>query len=164
MKKNSFAFLVAIFTVLVMTACHNDQLEDKLQEEPIEQIAENTAQVDMKVEGMVCAMGCAKFIQDAVSEVDGVVLSEVSFTEEKAHFEFDRSMLTAEEIKEIINNIHDGQYAATILAAEDNEPEAIEKSSNNENEEEDELSSVRQQHINITFPELFTYFLRSLRN
>jgi len=163
MKKNSFKSLIAVLVILVLAACQNSPHAQEIQEESTEQIADNTAQVDMKVEGMVCAMGCAKFIQDAVAGVEGVVLSEVSFEDEQAHFEFDGNMLTAEEIKDMINDIHDGQYTAEILTKENNEVEQVEESINKENKEEDELSSVQQQRINISFPELFTYFLKTLR-
>jgi len=154
--------LVAVIT-LAISSCSNEPKQVEISTEKIEKtelLAENKKSVDMKVEGMVCAMGCAKYIEDKVAEVEGVVLSEVNFEEGIAHFEFDQSTVSSEEIESFINNIHDGQYKAKI--AETSEVEEVEEKVESAEEEDETVASVRE-NIDISFPELFTYFLRRLR-
>ena len=158
----SFSFL-AISSLLIISACQNTTAEQDGTVEVTELVAENNASVDMKVEGMVCAMGCAKFIEDAVAGIDGIFLSEVNFEEGQAHFEFDENTISAQEIQETINSIHDGQYAATVLIADTPKEQEENEDKNTSSEESEDLSSVHQSDLNISFPELFTYFLKTLR-
>jgi len=125
-------------------------------------LAENTSTVDMKVEGMVCAMGCAKYIQDNVAEMDGVIESQVDFENGEAHFVFDASKVDGSEIEEFINEIHDGQYKASIYALEDTEEIETETEDGGVEEDEEEISSIEHQKVNISFPKLLTYFLGHL--
>jgi hypothetical protein len=46
-----------------------------------EVLAENKVEVKMEVEGMTCAMGCAKYIEEKVGGMEGVVASTVNFEE-----------------------------------------------------------------------------------
>lgn len=158
--------------VVLFGACQTEpkQLEisatesaSKSEVKKTEILAENKSAVDMKVEGMVCAMGCAKFIEEKVADLDGIVLSEVDFVEGTAHFEFDKTALNSDEIKTFINEIHDGQYKASIADSEGAEEE-IEDSEEEQMDSEDEETTISvREHVNISFPELFTYFLKRLR-
>ena len=114
----------------------------------------------MKVEGMVCEMGCAKFIKEQVDGLEGVVKSHVNFQAGTAYFEFDKSLISSKEIEEFIDNIHDGQYEATIVPFKDVEEEVT--SDEVSSTEENEIEAVSKR-IDISFPELFTYFLKRLR-
>lgn len=124
--------------------------------EASEVLAENKVEVKMGVEGMTCAMGCAKYIEDKVGNMNGVVASVVDFEEKIATFEFDKTVTSPEEIESFINNIHEGQYKAKIATSEtildDEETEG----------EEETIASVSER-IHISFPELFTYFIRRIR-
>lgn len=126
-------------------------------------VAEQKAQVEMKVDGMVCAMGCAKYIQDKVADLDGVLSSEVNFEEGVAHFEFDENKINAAELESFIDGIHDGQYDAEILEAKkgNSAAEPIEEETVSE-EEQEEIATVSER-FQITFPDLLGYFLHSLR-
>lgn len=117
------------------------------------------ATVDMKVDGMVCAMGCAKFIEDQVAELDGVIKSEVVFEDGIAKFEFDKNVISSNELEQFIDEIHDGQYEAEILTG--NEQEQPSKS-NTSNGEDEEVVAVSEK-FQISFPQLLSYFLKSLR-
>lgn len=130
--------------------------------------SKNKESVQMKVEGMVCAMGCAKFIEDKVADLDGVVLSKVDFETETASFEFDQSVLSAAQIETFIYELHNGQYKATVLNKEktdDTKNEEVEKKEikepNQESITQEQLKSVRE-NFNFSFPELFTYFLKRI--
>lgn len=124
-----------------------------------EAIAENKVETRMAIKGMVCAMGCAKFIEEKVADIDGIVSSEVDFETKEALFKFDDSSLTAEEIKDYISTIHDGQYSAEIIKEEKREKQDI--PTEDIGEEDEDLGSVHQK-VNFSFPELFTFFLEQI--
>ncbi len=149
--------------ITITVACNNTTPEVKAipvaeKEEassPKEILAENKVAVEMKVEGMVCAMGCAKFIEDKVAEVDGIASSKVNFEEGVAYFEYDKTILKESEIVSFINDIHDGQYKAKIIEEKEITEEEVDTS------EEESLTSVVEQ-FNFSFPELLTYFMKRL--
>jgi Cu+-exporting ATPase len=162
MKKSIFLLgIVALLSV----ACNQEpkQLEiptasESKEVESKDILAENKVEVNMEVEGMTCAMGCAKFIEEKVGGLSGVVLSQVNFKEKTAHFTFDKTQTSTEEIEEYINNIHDGIYKAKAVSKEDSSSDQLKNSES----EEESLSSVRES-LNISFPELFTYFIKRIR-
>ncbi|MEX2379229.1 MAG: heavy metal-associated domain-containing protein, partial [Vicingaceae bacterium] len=126
-------------------------------------------EVKMEIEGMVCAMGCAKYIEDKVADLDGIVASKVDFKAGLASFEFDKTTMTAEEIQSFISEIHDGQYKAKVLSDQETELPAEEKEMETPaaeepkvSKEENPISAVKEK-INVNFPELLTYFLKQLR-
>lgn len=150
-------FLLTI--VSLFFACNSGEADLKKKEiggAPVEILAENKTDVKMSVEGMVCAMGCAKFIEDKVASLEGIVESSVDFEEGTAYFEFDKTALSSEQIEDFINSIHDGQYKAKITSLE-----KMEEQSSSEDSEES-LSSVGER-VNINFPQLFTYFIKRIR-
>lgn len=156
MKRAYFNFFVAVVISGLFACSGNEQAKKEF--DPANVLAENKVEVDMKVEGMVCAMGCAKFIEDKVADLDGIVLSQVNFEEGIAHFELDQSVITPEEVERFIDDIHDGQYEAEILTEEeplDTEEEVSEGDS-------DELTQVNER-FQISFPQLLGYFLKNLR-
>lgn len=162
MKKNISQLILAAFALLVINSCSNEpkqvEISTKEKVEKTELLAENKKAVDMEVEGMTCAMGCAKYIEDKVAGLNGVVLSQVNFEEGTAHFEFDETALSSEEIESFINEIHDGQYKAKI--AEKKEAEETEEE--DDSSDEDETVASVSENLNFSFPELFTYFLKRL--
>jgi copper chaperone CopZ len=160
--------LILSFSILGLFACQ--QAEEKKAEITAEP---QLASVEMKVEGMVCAMGCAKFIQDKVAEEAGVTESKVDFESETAYFTYDANQWTAEELEQFIDGIHDGQYDATIVAQgqdstpaealEDAEEEAIEETDDEDGDNEEvDVAQVVNKVQNISFPELLTYFMKRL--
>lgn len=123
-----------------------------------EVVAGETQTVDYAVEGMVCAMGCAATIQKEVADIDGVIISDVNYEDEKAHFEFDPSKTSEEAIKAKIATIADGQYVlSTWEEKEEQVIEAVEEES-----VEDEESMVQVSLPSFEIPNLFTLLLNQL--
>tara|TARA_R110002111_G_scaffold56176_1_gene96014 strand:- start:651 stop:1199 length:549 start_codon:yes stop_codon:yes gene_type:complete len=123
-----------------------------------EVLAENKVEVKMEVEGMTCAMGCAKYIEDKVGDMNGIVSSNVDFEEKIATFEFDKTVTSSEEIQKFISNIHDGQYKAKVATSDSNV-----EIEDNSNAVEEEVTVSMKERINISFPQLFTYFIKNIR-
>lgn len=169
MRKILFSLVISLITVLF--ACDSvDQSKAEVEADAVKTtvLAENKAEVKMEIDGMVCAMGCAKYIEDEVAGLSGVVASTVDFNSAIATFEYDKSSMSAEDIQSFINDIHDGQYKASLMqeqvdqetATEGNSQEAeVEEESS---KEEGAISAVSKK-INFSFPELLTYFLKQLR-
>jgi periplasmic mercuric ion binding protein len=61
-----------------------------------------------KIEGMTCAMGCAKTIEAKLAKMDGVQKATVDFDKKEATIEFDASVLTPEKLVEAVETTGDG--------------------------------------------------------
>lgn len=84
-------------------------------------------QLELKIEGMTCEVGCAKGIEGAVYKMKGVKKSEVDFDKSIATIVFDNSKTNAEEVIKQIESYNPGEgekrrYAVTLLKQEPYEP------------------------------------------
>lgn len=166
--------LAVVFSLGLIVSCGSSNSDSSAESEVVEMekkelLAENKEAVDMKVEGMVCAMGCAKYIEDKVAALDGVVLSEVNFEEGLAHFEYDKTVTSPEDLEKFIAGIHDGQYKAQVVTAEEleeaeaeQETEELEEEELSSGESEEEVAAVYQR-FQFSIPDLLGYFLQGLR-
>ncbi|WP_298221371.1 heavy metal-associated domain-containing protein [Flavobacterium sp.] len=70
------------------------------------------------ITGMTCAIGCAKTIQDELSETDGVQKATVDFDKKLATVAFDSSLQTPESITKIVEATADGKtYKVSNMVA-----------------------------------------------
>ena len=155
----SFATLFAACGDSKTSSAEAEVIEINATENKSEKVvlAENKLEVKMEVEGMTCAMCCAKYIEEKVGGMEGVVASTVNFEEKIATFEFDKTTISSEAIQEFISNIHDGQYKAKI-AVSDSNVEIEDKDA-----EAEEATVSMSERIDISFPQLFTYFIKKIR-
>ena len=61
------------------------------------------------IEGMSCAVGCAKTIENKLSKMDGVQKATVDFDKKTATVEFDASKQSPEKIVETVEAAADGK-------------------------------------------------------
>ena len=61
------------------------------------------------IEGMTCAIGCAKTIEKELSEMDGVQKASVDFDKKLATVSFDASKQTTETIVKVVEATADGK-------------------------------------------------------
>lgn len=117
---------------------------------------------DYSVEGMVCAMGCAKTIQDEVADMAGIAACEVDFESGKAHIEFDQTQVKEGDIIAAIEGMADGQYK--VSKWEDKaEEETIEESQEElEVSEESEETTSEVSLPNFEIPNLFKLLFNQL--
>lgn len=64
---------------------------------------------NFKIEGMTCAMGCAKTIETKLSKLDGVQKATVDFDKKEAIVDFDASVLTPEKLTKAVEATGDGE-------------------------------------------------------
>jgi len=62
-----------------------------------------------KVDGMTCAIGCAKTIQEKLSKMNGVQKATVDFDKKQATVEFDAAVLTPEVLTKAVETTGDGE-------------------------------------------------------
>ena len=61
-----------------------------------------------KIDGMTCAMGCAKTIEKKLAGMDGVQKATVDFDKKEATVEFDGAVLTPEKLYATVEGAADG--------------------------------------------------------
>jgi periplasmic mercuric ion binding protein len=70
---------------------------------------ENLQTASFTIEGMTCAIGCAKTIQVELSELEGVETAAVDFEKKSATVSFDKSILTPETLTKLVQETGDGK-------------------------------------------------------
>ena len=119
-------------------------------------IADADQQIALKVEGMVCAVGCAKYIEKEVAKMAGVADCEVDFENETAEISFSSESMTEQEIVEAINGLNNGQYKVSVVDLNS----VKEKTESVPEQDVKETPSVTE--VAFRFPELITYFISRL--
>lgn len=114
-------------------------------------IADN--QLSLKVEGMVCAVGCAKYIEKQVSKIEGVAACTVNFEEGTASISYSSGSVSKDDIIGAITDINDGQYQVEVLDEVKESKEAPESIRSKRSKEKNETE------VSFRFPELVTYFM-----
>lgn len=67
------------------------------------------------VEGMMCEKGCKSTIQQKLSNTNGVVACVVEYEEKTVVIDFDNNVVSSEELIQVVDEIANGIYKATLL-------------------------------------------------
>lgn len=94
-------FLTLFVVVMVLSSCKNETSpETKTVEINQEQVIEKKLNPDaaytaakFEIDGMMCAMGCAKVIEKNMAQMDGVKRVEIDFESKIAKVEYDEKMV-----------------------------------------------------------------------
>ena len=62
-----------------------------------------------KIDGMTCAIGCARTIQQKLSKMNGVQKATVDFDKKEATVEYDAAVLTPEKLTKAVETTGDGE-------------------------------------------------------
>ena len=62
-----------------------------------------------KIDGMTCAMGCAKTIESKLSKMNGVKKATVDFDKKQATVEFDAAVISPENLSKTVEATGDGE-------------------------------------------------------
>lgn len=71
--------------------------------------AANLQTANFKVEGMSCAIGCAKTIQEDLTELEGVQKATVDFDSKLATVTFDKTIQSPEKLTKVVEAAADGK-------------------------------------------------------
>ena len=111
--KNIIAIAIVM---LVIVSCKNDknaeiqtievETADTMAKAEIDQDA-TYAKAEFKIEGMTCAMGCAKTIEKKIANMDGVKSAIVDFDKELAMVVYDEAKVTTKSLEETVKKTSD---------------------------------------------------------
>lgn len=115
--KISKILLVATIAGLVFVGCK--KAEDKsLQVVNAEKSApkehkpiatENLQTASFTIDGMTCAVGCAKTIEEELANLDGVDKATVDFDKKTATVSFDKTIQNPESLTKVVQETGDGK-------------------------------------------------------
>ncbi len=71
--------------------------------------AQNIQTASFEIEGMTCAMGCAKTIESELTDLDGVQDAKVDFDKKTATVTFDKTVQNPENLTKIVQATGDGK-------------------------------------------------------
>jgi Cu+-exporting ATPase len=102
--------LIAVLSLVAVSCKNNQEPEVKtVAIETTEETAENTldpnatyAKVEFGIDGMTCAMGCAKTIEKKMAKMEGVKSAKVDFEKELAMVEYDEAKVTPQSLEEAV--------------------------------------------------------------
>lgn len=113
MKNLKNILAIAIITMATFSCKNETQPEVKTVDTEVEvAIAEldpnaTYAKAEFKIEGMTCAMGCAKTIEKKMAKMEGVKSATVDFGRELAMVEYDEAKVTPASLEGTVTSVAD---------------------------------------------------------
>ncbi|RKR09621.1 copper chaperone CopZ [Flavobacterium sp. 90] len=114
-----FTKIVASLAIagLIFVSCKKEEDKNLANIKPIEAAAkehkaiaaENVQTASFEIEGMTCAMGCAKTIEKELSNLDGVEKATVDFDKKTATVVFDKTVLNQDNLTKTVQATGDGK-------------------------------------------------------
>ena len=115
MKTLKVVSLIAIMA-LVFTSCKNEK-QPEVKTVDVEVTKKDVAQtldpnatyakVEFGIDGMTCAMGCAKTIEKKMAKIEGVKSAKVDFDKRLAMVEYDEAKVTPKSLEEAVGKVSD---------------------------------------------------------
>lgn len=116
MKISKILFAAAI-AGLVLVGCKkaedkslevvNKEKSTPKEHKPI--AAENLQTASFTIDGMTCAVGCAKTIEEELANLDGVEKATVDFDKKTATVSFDKTIQNSESLTKVVQETGDGK-------------------------------------------------------
>lgn len=91
------------------------------------------AKAEFTIEGMTCAMGCAKTIENKIAKLDGVKSSKVDFDKKLAMVEYDVAKVNPTLLEKTVSKVSD-TYKVSNMKAGDSKGKSCEESCKNSKE------------------------------
>lgn len=113
MKTLKLTLGIALFSV-IMWSCKNET-EPQVKTVDVEEttakneIADDAvlAKAEFNIEGMTCAIGCAKTIEKKLAKMEGVKSAKVDFDKKLAMVEYDEAQVTTTSLENTVTNASD---------------------------------------------------------
>jgi copper chaperone CopZ len=111
------SILILLFASLLFAGCKEkttettttSSTETSAPKAKKEIAAANLQKASFTIEGMTCAIGCAKTIQEELSGLEGVQTATVDFEKKLATVSFDKTKQTPESLTKIVQATGDGK-------------------------------------------------------
>ncbi len=104
-----------VFLAIVFVSCGNtgeDKLKNKQGVDKNQEV--KLTNVEVKIEGMTCEIGCARLIQSKLYKVEGINYASVSFEERRGEITFDANRITDADLKTLIEEIAGGDLYKVV--------------------------------------------------
>ena len=118
------SFLVIALSSLLFFSCKKTEVSqtttiEKTVKVNSKSIAAKPEIATFTIEGMTCAVGCAKTIQDKLASMDGIQSATVDFDKKFATVEFDASKQTTDLLLKAVQETGDGKtYVVSNMKSE----------------------------------------------
>jgi len=115
MKTLKTLSIVAIMA-LAFTSCKNEATPEvktvdvEVSKKDVAQTLDPNAtyaKVEFGIDGMTCAMGCAKTIEKKMAKMEGVKSAKVDFDKRLAMVEYDEAKVTPKSLEEVVSKVAD---------------------------------------------------------
>ena len=115
--------LTLAFVSLLTVSCKKEaetkeEITEKEMAAPKKEVviaAENVQTASFEVEGMTCAVGCAKTIEEELAAMDGVQKASVDFDSKKATVVFDKTIQSQDNLTKVVEATADVKTYKVVL-------------------------------------------------
>jgi copper chaperone CopZ len=114
----TLAFVSILAVSCKKTANTMDATTEKENVAPKKEVviaAENVQTASFEIQGMTCAIGCAKTIEEELGALDGVQKATVDFDSKKATVVFDKTIQNQDNLTKVVEATADGKTYKVVL-------------------------------------------------
>ncbi|MEG0915754.1 MAG: heavy metal-associated domain-containing protein [Myroides sp.] len=110
-----FIKILGLAAIVLTVSCKDDVKKQTTESNAVKQLAqapiltENLKTVNLKIDGMSCALSCAKMIEGKLAKAKGVDSVKVDFETKLAYVSFDKTQQSKEELITTIDALLDGK-------------------------------------------------------
>lgn len=118
MKNIKLSILALVIAGITLVSCKKDESSATIDQKVVTETSAgeiksktvaNAETTTFNIEGMTCAMGCAKTIENKLAGLDGVQKATVDFEKKTATVEYDAAVQTPEKLVETVEAVADGK-------------------------------------------------------
>lgn len=118
MKNSKLSILALVIAGITLVSCKKEESSATIDQKVITETSAgeikskavaNAETTTFNIEGMTCAMGCAKTIENKLAGLDGVQKATVDFEKKTATVEYDAAVQTPEKLVETVEAVADGK-------------------------------------------------------
>ncbi|MFK5957344.1 MAG: heavy metal-associated domain-containing protein [Lutibacter sp.] len=109
-------YLSILIVFFVLFSCNETKKENIKKDTDVksQEIAAVYQNLEVKIEGMTCEIGCARLIESKLSKVEGITYSNVDFETKTGQFTYDTNKINTEDIVKKIGGIAGGDLYKVV--------------------------------------------------
>jgi len=106
-----FKFILLVISALSIISCKKEEVKETVTtvETTKKAPAKKPETATFTIDGMTCAVGCAKTIEKKLNALDGVQEAKVDFDKKQAVVHFDLDKLSTDDLKKAVEAVADGK-------------------------------------------------------
>jgi copper chaperone CopZ len=107
-------FLKTFGICVVLFGC----AQSSISEQSESTIVVADAKATFVIDGMMCEVGCAKYIDEELEKMEGVIDCDIDFESKTANVKFDNSLISEYAMIDVIESLKDSIYKVTQVEVE----------------------------------------------